>query len=79
MWLAVFCFFLGIVRDATATLFYRAVAGRRGWLAAHSGAVLTLIDIWVVAQVAISRNLFAGLTYAMGNWLGIFLAMKLGK
>lgn len=69
-------FFVGMVRDWAATMFYRSVSREWAGSASILSGAITLFDIIIVATVIISRAWGNVIFYAIGTGVGTYIAMK---
>ncbi len=71
-------FALGLVRDALGALYYLAISRNRAYGASGLAALITLWDIFILANILFSRTIEGALAYAVGNAIGTLIALKLG-
>ncbi len=69
-------FFVGLVRDWLATMYYRCVSREWAGSASIISGALTLFDIAIVAVVILSRAWLNIVAYAIGTGVGTYIAMK---
>ena len=71
-------FLLGLIRDALGALYYLAISRNRAYGASGLAALITLWDIFILANILFSRTIEGALAYASGNAIGTLIALKLG-
>lgn len=77
MTLALF-FILGLIRDALGALYYLAISRQRAYGASGLAGVITIFDIFVLANLLLSWSVGGAIAYASGNALGTLIALKIG-
>ena len=75
MILAILAFVCGLVFDITWTFCIRLIAERRAAMAAHMSVLVYGLAI-VSTLVIIEKSIPAIIAYAVGSWIGTFLAVR---
>jgi hypothetical protein len=71
-------FALGLVRDALGALYYIAIYRNRAYGASGLAGIITLYDLFILANILFSGTIEGALAYACGNALGTLIALRLG-
>ena len=66
---------LGICIDYLVARYYQSISRRLRLRASTLSALITLLTVFVLAQVIRTDNPIPMLGYAAGNWLGTYLAV----
>ena len=73
----------GVLQDIVITFYYRFVADRKAGLSAGLSFVVTLINLTILYGILTNLTPESGIwlivTYALGNALGAYLAVKFSK
>lgn len=72
-------FVVGLVRDAMATMWYRAVSRSRALQAGGLGTGIEIFDICILAALIRSWSPELIASYALGTGLGTYIIVKLSK
>lgn len=72
-------FAVGLVRDALATLWYRAVYGDRAGIAGGLGGGLTAFDTVILGLLIQAWSPELIVSYSLGTGLGTYIIVKLSK
>jgi hypothetical protein len=71
-------FALGLVRDALGALYYIAISRNRAYGASGLAGIITLFDLFILANILFSGTIEGAIAYASGNALGTLIALRLG-
>ena len=66
---------LGVCIDYLIARYYQAISGRCRLRASNLSALITLLTVFVLAQVIRTDSPMPMMGYAAGNWLGTYLAV----
>jgi uncharacterized protein YebE (UPF0316 family) len=73
----------GILQDIVITFYYRFVAAQKAFLSATFSFITTLISLTILYEVLTNLTPQSGIwliiSYALGNGVGAYLAVKFSK
>lgn len=72
-------FFLGLLREACVIFYYKAIARNQAYLGSLLTLCIALLDVGVIAKLALDRDIMIILGYSVGESIGTFLILKLEK
>lgn len=72
-----FYFGLGFVLDFLITMYTRFILQRRATWASLSGMLVTALNLWVIAEIVVSKNFILIIAFIVGQGCGTYLAVKI--
>ena len=70
---------LGFILDYILTWYYQFIIRRRAALASLFGMLVTALNLWVIAEVVVSKNFILIISFIVGQGAGTFLAVRLKR
>ncbi len=76
--LALICLYgvIGTLEDFVVSLFYRAIAERRAVPAASISFIHTLLAVFIVGSIIVSKSPWLLLSYSLGGAIGTYAGVK---
>ena len=72
-------FFLGVLREFFVVSYYRTIQRRRAYRGSALTLAIGLLDLIVIAKMAWDKSILLAGGYVIGETVGTFLSIRMGK